>query len=305
MASVRTRSGSGAASSVLQRAWRRLSWSKFGNAARRCWFTCPITLDDVTPDNAVTLVGPAGPVKYVASALLQYFISSGDFRCPITRRDISVPEVRRCAKHADMEALRPCFTQYSLAVFRAAAEQRAASVSDAAETASLVAAMDMQFSQVLELMRQRASAYECEAAFAEWRAAYLRVFRRSVFAANHAMLTSIDVYLTQWTSNRSQHVLEYGMREDNIASTGFTRALNMMLRAGGTVPSPTVRLISLFNSAARRNRINARRIPYSRPRAAHAIVVDSDSSSDGDTTPPRSPAAAPQANGRSLLSQVV
>lgn len=274
----RTRSGSGAACSVVQRAWRRLKWARYSNATRGCWFTCPITLEAVMPHNSVTLVGPDGPVKYAASALLNYFISSGDFRCPTTRRDISRPEVRRCAKNADMVELRPCFTAYTMAVHSAAREQRAASAAEAAETSSLVAAMDMQFNQVLELMRRRSSAYDCEEAFSEWRASYLRLFRRSVFAANHALITSVDSYLLQWSTNRQQHVSEYSAREDNIASTGFTSALNLLLRTGGTLPSPTVSRITSFNSAARRNRINSRRSPYERP----SIIVSDSSSSDED-----------------------
>lgn len=69
--------------------------------------TCPISLDIIPFDNCVKLIGDGGHVTaYKCSDLVAYLMKQNDFKCPLTRRELNLVEIKRIRNTAFRHGIR-------------------------------------------------------------------------------------------------------------------------------------------------------------------------------------------------------
>jgi hypothetical protein len=253
----------------------------------------PVGKEDKT---RFVLIGATGSVVvYCGSALFTYFCKTSDYRCPLTRRALMRPEVRRCAAAAAGAdpRLRPILEDYAMVMFEAQKSRRASHRTTQGELASLASIMGIKFQEVLQRLRANMSYAERRAAFAEWRAAYVTLHEADPFTANSALLSSVDYFIMDYEQNTVRHLREYGHAANYVAATGFTTTLNYLIESGGMVPSHTLSRVTRFNSMvqSRLQRRHTRQLgnferQTERVRSI-AYISSSSESEDEDHTPPR------------------
>jgi hypothetical protein len=224
---------------------------------------CPITSQGVPDAGRVVLIDAGGNLTYYdAAALYQWFTTSIDFRCPITRRLLLLHEVRRCALAITGNShTKQSLADYVRALYLNRLNHLRQTQRIADDVASRRAVMEEHIREAMSLVRSDAGRTECDREFLCWREAYHRLREVDAFAAGTAVIDVIDRFTQNHEANRRSHEAEYGYQGTRLVAYHLTIALNIVVRNNGVPPSRTLtRLIRLNNhyapvSLSRRRRV--------------------------------------------------
>lgn len=194
---------------------------------------------------------------YDPPALYQWFIK-GNFRCPLSQRELNRAEVLRCAKmQSQLPVAQRLFCAYALEMYDSRLQTQARAAAERRRLAEAIASMQAAFAVALDCLRRRTGA---NIAFSYWLVAFTEVRAISVQCACHEAFLHMQTFAHQWHLRQKQHEQEYGRNMSSVAT-----AIENMLRLTAehvVTPGQTHECLARFLTAEykRQARVRARRL---------------------------------------------